>query len=318
MKRTKTLLAFLAVLTLTANTGRAAVFHFSAVAPTGQTLYYKIISEDDREVRITYPKAGDNDNYYDGYPKPTGVLVVPDSVEHEGVWYRVTDMNWQTFMNCDSLTSVTLPYGITEISGNAFFGCTRLTEVNLPGSVEEIQSAAFRECSSLETINLPEGVRVIWGQAFCLCTSLRTIHLSSTLENVMASTFVDCNNIDTVWIAAVEPPLCGSSQYPQLPAFTDNNAVLVVPCGSESAYHNAYGWENFSEIISDCDGIEGADISSVTIYALGGRIVVEGVEGEVVRIFDITGHSIRNNSLPAGVYLVKIGDRPARKVVVMK
>lgn len=318
MKRTKTFLALLLVLTLTANTGRAAVFHFSAVAPTGQTLYYKIISEADREVRITYPKAGDNDNYYDGYPKPTGVLVVPDSVEHEGVWYRVTDMNWQTFMNCDSLTSVTLPYSIKEISGNAFFGCTRLTEVNLPGSVEEIGSAAFRECSSLETINLPEGVRVIWGQAFCLCTSLRTIHLPSTLENVMASAFVDCNHIDTVWIAAVEPPLCGSSQYPQLPAFTDNNAVLVVPCGSESDYHNAYGWENFSEIISDCDGIEDADISSVTIYALGGRIVVEGAEGETVRIFDITGRNVRNEALHTGVYIVKIGDRPARKVVVMK
>lgn len=68
MKQTKTLLALLAVLTMTANTSRAAVFHFSAVAPTGQTLYYKIISDADREVRITYPKAGDNDNYYDGYP----------------------------------------------------------------------------------------------------------------------------------------------------------------------------------------------------------------------------------------------------------
>ena len=318
MKRTKTFLALLLVLTLTANTGRAAVFHFSAVAPTGQTLYYKIISEDDREVRITYPKAGDNFNYYDGYPKPTGVLVVPDSVEHEGVWYHVTDMNWQTFMNCDSLTSVTLPYGITEISGNAFFGCTRLTEVNLPGSVEEIGSAAFRECSSLETINLPEGVRVIWGQAFCLCTSLRTIHLPSTLENVMASAFVDCNNIDTVWIAAVEPPLCGSSQYPQLPAFTDNNAVLVVPCGSESDYHNAYGWENFFEIISDCDGIEDAEVMGYRLWVMDDRIVVEGAEGETIRVFDITGRSIRNNSLPAGVYLVKIGDCPARKIVVIK
>ena len=194
MKTTKTLLALFAVLALTANRSMAA-FHFSATAPTGQMLYYKFVPDTEGEVMITYPKSDGQDNYYDGFPQPTGVLVVPDSVEYEGVWYRVTQMNWQTFMNCDSLTSVTLPNGITEISGNAFFGCTRLTEVNLPNSVEEIQNNAFRECSSLESINLPEGLRTIYSQAFCLCPALRKVHLPSTTENVMVSAFTDCDNI---------------------------------------------------------------------------------------------------------------------------
>ena len=59
-------------------------------------------------------------------------------------------------------------------------------------------------------------------------------------------------------------------------------------------------------------------MENINIYTLGDRIIVEGAEGETVRIFDITGRSVRNGGLSAGVYLVKIGDRPARKVVVMK
>ena len=65
-------------------------------------------------------------------------------------------------------------------------------------------------------------------------------------------------------------------------------------------------------------GIGDPDVESINIYTLGGHIVVEGAEGETVQIFDITGRSVRNEALPTGVYIVKVGDRPARKIVVMK
>ncbi|MBQ6955155.1 MAG: leucine-rich repeat domain-containing protein [Bacteroidales bacterium] len=308
-----------------------AAFHFSAAAPTGQTLYYKIIADSVRQVRLTYPQVSDDhENYYYGYPKPTGVLVVPDSVEHEGVWYRVTQMSGQVFLGCDSLTEVTLPPTISEISMNAFLGCTRLTKVNLPGSIEEIQSFAFRECSSLESVDLPEGLRVIWGQAFCLCTSLRSVHLPSTLEEIKSSAFSSCDAIDTVWIAASMPPICGDSQYPQLPAFTATGIILVVPCGTEQAYRDAYGWQDFAEIVADCNGIEdGTQAPPPAVYVSNGCIVVEGANGETVRVFDIMGRelfnceirnskfAIQNSRFHTGIYLVRVGNHPARKVSVL-
>jgi hypothetical protein len=45
--------------------------------------------------------------------------------------------------------------------------------------------------------------------------------------------------------------------------------------------------------------------------------VVNGTTDEV-RVFDMVGRIIRNEALPAGVYMVKVGDRPARKMVVIK
>ena len=94
----------------------------------------------------------------------------------------------------------------------------------------------------------------------------------------------------------------------------------IAICGNLDAWLSDSYWQEFADrYVEDCNlGIGDPDVESINIYTLGGRIVVEGAEGETVRIFDITGRSVRNNSLPAGVYLVKIGDRPARKVVVIE
>ena len=45
--------------------------------------------------------------------------------------------------------------------------------------------------------------------------------------------------------------------------------------------------------------------------------MIEGTTDEV-RVFDMTGRNVRNEELPAGVYLVKVGDYLTRKVVVIR
>lgn len=78
-------------------------------------------------------------------------------------------------------------------------------------------------------------------------------------------------------------------------------------------------WLKFDTMtIEDCGSIDNTEADDLKVYTLDSRIVVEGTESETVRIFDITGRSVRNEAIPTGVYLVKVGDRPACKVVVMK
>ncbi len=78
-------------------------------------------------------------------------------------------------------------------------------------------------------------------------------------------------------------------------------------------------WGQYADkMIEDCGGIDNTEADDLKVYTLGGRIIVEGAEGETIRIYDITGRSIRNEALHTGVYIVKVGNRPARKVVVMK
>ena len=63
--------------------------------------------------------------------------------------------------------------------------------------------------------------------------------------------------------------------------------------------------------------------SDIKVYSLDGRIVVEGADGEEVRIYDMMGREminseVQNSRYPTGIYLVRVGSRPARKVVVIK
>ena len=77
------------------------------------------------------------------------------------------------------------------------------------------------------------------------------------------------------------------------------------------------------------EGIDGAAMIDVKIYQQDGSIVVDGAEGYPVSLFDAIGRKIESievapaipvklKTTSSGVYLVKIGMLPARRVVVIK
>lgn len=64
--------------------------------------------------------------------------------------------------------------------------------------------------------------------------------------------------------------------------------------------------------------IEEFDMERITITSTNGNIHVEGCEGCRVSVFDMTGRLVRDSGLPTGIYIVKVGDHPAQKVVVTR
>lgn len=67
-------------------------------------------------------------------------------------------------------------------------------------------------------------------------------------------------------------------------------------------------------------GIDEVETDEIMVYARNGRIIVEGAEGETVNVFDVNGRQISPSDagLAAGVYLVKVGSYPTKKVVVVR
>ena len=59
-------------------------------------------------------------------------------------------------------------------------------------------------------------------------------------------------------------------------------------------------------------------MEDVTIKSLNGNIIVEGCENCAVSIFTMEGRRVGDRGLAPGVYVVKVGDRPARKVIVTR
>ncbi|MBO4661122.1 MAG: leucine-rich repeat protein [Bacteroidaceae bacterium] len=87
----------------------------------------------------------------------------------------LTSIGDNTFYNCSSLTSVTIPNSVTSIERLAFSGCNSLTSVTIPNSVTTISGSAFWSCSGLTSVTIPNSVTSIEAGAFAGCGNLTTI-----------------------------------------------------------------------------------------------------------------------------------------------
>jgi len=95
----------------------------------------------------------------------------------------------EAFVDCRSLTGVTIPNSATSIKKNAFYLCSNLTSVTIPNSVTSIENLAFYLCTALTSVTIPDSVTSIeGGGVFEYCISLTAIDVaqgnnSFTAEN---------------------------------------------------------------------------------------------------------------------------------------
>ena len=65
-------------------------------------------------------------------------------------------------------------------------------------------------------------------------------------------------------------------------------------------------------------GMDEVEADGVRITSQRGSIVVEGAEGREVRVYDMLGRPVGDHALPAGIYMVRVGNLPTRKVAVIR
>ena len=170
----------------------AWAYSFSAVAPTGQTLYYSITSSTSPyTVRVTYP--GFYSPYWSGYTQPTGSLTIPSTVTYSGTTYSVTSIGDSAFHQCSGLTSVTIPNSVTSIGTAVFASDSSLTSVSIPNSVTSIGGGAFYQCSGLTSVTIPNSVTSIGQSVFSGCSGLTSLVVTS--GNTVYDSRNNCNAI---------------------------------------------------------------------------------------------------------------------------
>ena len=204
-------------------------------------------------------------------------LVIPASVEYEGVTCNVILIADNAFSHCTSLTSITIPNSVTSICQGAFLCCSSLTSITIPNSVTSIGFQSFRSCtsltsisignsvtgidnyafyncSSLTSVTIPNSVTGIGKYAFQNCTSLSSVTIGSGIQYINERVFANCPDLTHVYCHAVNVPRTGyevfSNSYPQY-------ATLHVPDESLDAYRNESPWKQFGTIVGLSGGGSG-------------------------------------------------------------
>ncbi|MGB7747948.1 MAG: leucine-rich repeat protein [Verrucomicrobiia bacterium] len=121
----------------------------------------------------------------------TGNYTVPASV---------TSIGYDAFMECTSLTGITIGPNVTNIEDSAFYSCYGLTNIVIPNSVTSIGGYVFQDCINLITATLGTNVTSIGYAAFTSCSSLTSVTLPNSLTSIDGGVFVDCSSLTNVTI----------------------------------------------------------------------------------------------------------------------
>ena len=123
--------------------------------------------------------------------------IIPDSV---------TNISINTFLSCESLTSITIPNSVASIDIAAFNNCSSLTSIDIPDSVTTIGGGAFQNCSSLTSVTIPDSVTSIGSGAFESTNALKVLNYNAKCE--LSSSFRSSwPNLETVVIGDSTPSI---------------------------------------------------------------------------------------------------------------
>lgn len=217
MKRQILLLALLLSVTVNA---------FAEEAEIGG-LWYELVLKA-KEAKVIQNKYG---------IKYTGDIVIPETVEYEGVSYSVTGIGRSAFYNCNNLKSITIPNCIKSIGNAAFYECSGLTSVYItdidawckitfsdcdsnplynahhlflnekeitdlviPNSVKSIGDYAFYYCIGLKSVIIQGGVTSIGNYAFSWCGGMTSVIIQNGVASIGHDAFYACSGLTSISI----------------------------------------------------------------------------------------------------------------------
>lgn len=239
--------------------------------------------------------------------------------------------NGQTVNGCDSivtllLTIETQTYTVTVNVNNSAMGT-----VNPAGEITVAAGETFTA-----TAEANEGFRFIgWSNGATTETVTITVESDTTLTaNFEAITYTINATANDETMGYVT----GSGEY-------SHGAVVTLEAVANNGYHfvrwsdgttNAhYEFNAIADVTitayfeaDQTQGIEDVDGADVNIYSADSKIIVKGAENLDIYVYDVNGRVVRTQAAAAetveftmnttGVYLVKVGNAPAKRVVVVR
>ena len=195
-------------------TAQETNFDFSAPTESGQVLYYNILDSVAHTVELTCP--GQSIDYqcgWDGYQQPSGQLILPSMVNHDGQEYTVVAVGDYAFYRCTDIreevsvpstvkrlgkhslqieiypesANLILSEGLVVVDENACSGYYQISQ--LPNSIEKIGYAAFADNNIRGHLVLPQSLRVLGKAAFSDCYFLKEVTIPENVDSIGSNAF---------------------------------------------------------------------------------------------------------------------------------
>lgn len=267
---------------------------------------------------------------------PNTEYVVRAFYDHYGNYFSGR-WSWgdMTFYSQNEITFTTAQCTVsasidTTICYNAYYGNTRYTA----SQTLEYTLSAANGCDSVLTVNLTvlpqrigyDTVVLCYGEEYDGAARYGSTTLTETIqeEGLCDSTHSLRLTVLPQITATVRDTLRGGS-------YEWGGEVLTEPGQYTQVFTAANGCDStvtltlVAEPEEPQEGIDDVDIERMHIHVAGQSIVVSGAEGEMVTIYDASGRmlatrrgGIRFEVPAAGAYLVQVGERPARRIVVVR
>ena len=180
----------------------------------------------------------------------------------------VTDLGsaFRSNKNITSFNELQYFTGLTSIVSCAFLDCSSLTKITMPSSVTSIGYSAFERCKGLTELEIGRGVTFINYEAFKNCSNLTILTLPSRLKTIENEAFSGCTSITKIYANRTTAPTIQSSTFNGVDKTT---CMVFVPEGCKSSYVNANNWKAFFNILESAVVASGScgDNLTYTIYS---------------------------------------------------
>jgi hypothetical protein len=146
----------------------------------------------------------------------------------------LTSIDWGTFSDCQSLTTVTLEEGLTYFGSGTFSNCRKLTTVNFASTLTSISSSCFSNCG-LSEVTIPDSVTSIGNNAFSSNAALKKVTFGSSVTQIYYYAFSSCSLLSEV---NLDSKLTTIDER----AFTDCYALksLILPASVTTLSNNTF------------------------------------------------------------------------------
>lgn len=173
-----------------------------------------------------------------------GDIVIPSTIEYEGVTCNVEAIAANAFGECSRLTSVTIPASVTSIGKRAFYLCSKLTSINIPDGVTVIEDETFTGCK-LGSIKIPNGVTSIGASAFQANNVFSSVTIPNSVITIGKNAFAICKNLTSVKLGNSVTSI-GESAFSETPIET-----ISIPASVVSIGRSAFSYTYLKSIILD-------------------------------------------------------------------